>query len=128
MIKRQIAKIPLALAVAAAGLTISAPMAFAAGGNDYANTPGGILGQVFGFLLGPPPPAIDTPDLFNIPVNVIPFVDVPESWDAPARDIGQESNDFILDNHRPIEQGAGAVGGALCTITPFLGAPCSPIP
>ncbi|CAM3848292.1 hypothetical protein [Smaragdicoccus niigatensis] len=128
MIKRPFAKIPVALAVAAAGLTIAAPASFAAGPND-GPPPGGILGQIFGFLLFPPPPQVESPHLFPpVPVEAIPYVDVPDSWFGTANNIGQQSNDFILNNQQPIEQGAGAVGGAICTITPILGAPCSPIP
>ena len=128
MLKRKFAKIPLALAVASVGIIVTAPAALAADKPSGPPPPGGILGQVFGFLLGPPPDPIDTPDLFNVPVEVIPFVDVPDSYHAPARDIGQETNDFVLRNHAPIEDGAGALGGVICVITPILGAPCSPIP
>lgn len=66
----------------------------------------------------PPPP------LFDIPVEVLPFIVVPPELGQYAPPLGAGARDLILGNPEIVQGGAGILGAVSCAIAALFGRVC----
>ena len=68
--------------------------------------------------------AADAPPLFNVPVEVLPYIEVPPIIGDQAAPLGAGIRDLILGNPDVIRGGAGLLGGISCAIASISAEPC----
>jgi hypothetical protein len=99
-----------AAATFAMGVVLAVPAMLATAGPGYADAP-------------PPPPP-----LFDIPVEVLPFIHVPPPLGTVVPEIGNNVIDGVVDYNRAnpaqVQGGFGLLAGILCPIATLLGNHC----
>ena len=64
------------------------------------------------------------PPIFNIPVEILPYIVVPPEIGQYAAPLGGGARDLILDNPDIVQGGAGILGNISCAIAGLFGRVC----